>query len=321
MKILYSSAEVRHEIMKSFSTPKTRKVAIVAFVGDGADIYLPNSGNLHVVCWPNPGATNPHQIRHLIQRGVRVSFCDSLHMKLYWAKGKGAVITSANLSTGALGSGGLKEFGVLVSDREINIDKILRSLKLREPSSKELRQLDRRHDSFQVKNGSFSKKGKPATYAEWYNTIARRQWKIGWSDSYGEFSKEAIAIAKRDYDLKPQWFVSAGKNDYRREDWILSFMLRGDSASEFNWVFVDYIARLSKTEKASSTYGEQAVQVAQKSRYPIPPFFIDREFKTAFNRAMKAYGGDERIKNMRSAKPPERFLRLIYLLYSKANRR
>ena len=104
-------------------------------------------------------------------------------MKVYWAEGRGAIITSANLSTNALGSGDLKEVGVLLSDEDIDIDHLISSLKLRNPSKKELSDLDRLHDLFYVKNPPVNKKRQVPTLETWYQSIAPRLWKLGWANT------------------------------------------------------------------------------------------------------------------------------------------
>src|SRR5262245_37865896 len=112
MGVLYTAAEVRSAIVRLFSFSRGRRVAISAFVGDGAEAYLPKPSGIQLICWPKEGGTNPNALRRLMAKGVEVFFCDALHMKVYWAEGRGAVVTSANLSRNALGAGDLKEVGV-----------------------------------------------------------------------------------------------------------------------------------------------------------------------------------------------------------------
>src|ERR1017187_6390493 len=146
MQVLYTSAEVRQAIVDIFSTTRGRRVAISAFVGDGAEAFLPSPSGISLVCWPHPSGTNPRTLRKLMAKGVEVSFADSLHMKVYWSEQKGAVVTSANLSTNAMGQGDLKEFGVRLPPKQIDIDRILQHLNVRPISPAELRRLDRLHD-------------------------------------------------------------------------------------------------------------------------------------------------------------------------------
>ena len=109
MKLLHTSAAVREAIIDLSSSANKRRVAVVGFVGDGAEPYLPRPNGIELYCWPKAGGTNPNVLRRLAKKGVRVRFVDSLHMKVYWAADKGAFVTSANLSTNAMGMGDLKE--------------------------------------------------------------------------------------------------------------------------------------------------------------------------------------------------------------------
>src|SRR5690349_21276883 len=127
-QILYTSTDVRSAIIDVFRNSRGRRVAITAFVGNGVESYLPKPKGIELVCWPKAGGTNPEAIRKLIKLGVSVSFSPGLHMKIYWTEDVGAVITSANLSTNALGAGNLMEFGVLVPSKQIDINKLLRRI-------------------------------------------------------------------------------------------------------------------------------------------------------------------------------------------------
>src|SRR4051812_26338296 len=111
-KILYTSAEVRKAIIDLFTGCKGRRVAVVGFVGDGAESYLPKPSGIELICWPKAGGTNPNVLRRLAKNKVIIRFADRLHMKVYWAEGTGSIVTSANLSANALGAGNLKELGV-----------------------------------------------------------------------------------------------------------------------------------------------------------------------------------------------------------------
>ena len=97
-RLLYTSADVRQAIIRLFRSSKGHRVAISAFVGDGAEAYLPKPKGLQLICWPKAGGTNPNVLRKLMKRGVEVFFADRLHMKTYWSEDRGAVVTSANLS-------------------------------------------------------------------------------------------------------------------------------------------------------------------------------------------------------------------------------
>lgn len=315
-KILYSSGQIRKEIIKLFSSPKCRRVAIAAFVGDGVESYLPNPKRLHLICWPKAGGTNPHALRHLIKRDVKISFVDNLHMKLYWAEGRGAIITSANLSTNALGAGDLKEVGILISSKEVDIDKIISSLKLRNSTEAELQKLDRLHDSYARKNNSPRQKSQLPSFKQWYQSFARRSWKFGWADTHGNFSRNTVDIVKRDYGIKPYTFISCKYKDYKKGDWILYFMFEINSIRTINWLFVDYIVPVSKTDPVYyHRYPYQAVQINVPKHYPIPSFVIDKAFRKSFRKAISEFGGVEEIQKLKSVNLPKKFVESIYKNY------
>src|SRR5437016_5112972 len=152
LRVLYTSDAVRKTVIEMFRTATGRRVAISAFVGNGAEAYLPRPEGIELICWPKEGGTNPTMVRRLLKRGVKVEFADNLHMKLYWTADKGAVITSANLSTNALGSGNLRECGVLLRSSDLDIGKVLRSIQRRDVTRKELLELDREYKDYHKRN-------------------------------------------------------------------------------------------------------------------------------------------------------------------------
>lgn len=107
MKMLMTSNDVRKELTTLMAPSKRRRVAISAFVGKGARDYIPKPRGVELICWPRAGGTNPQELRRLKRGGVKIGFANLLHMKLYWAAGRGTLVTSANLSTNALGAGNL----------------------------------------------------------------------------------------------------------------------------------------------------------------------------------------------------------------------
>lgn len=197
-RLLYTSAAVRQAIIRLFRSAKGRRVAIAAFVGDGAEAYLPRPEGLELICWPKAGGTNPNVLRKLMKRGVQVFFADRLHMKLYWSENKGAVVTSANLSTNALGSGNLKEVGVLLQRDELDIDHVIHSLKIEPASESVLRKLDGLHKSYVKRNkASLKIGGRIGSYREWYGLPMRPEWKLGWWESTGKLASAAKEKSKK----------------------------------------------------------------------------------------------------------------------------
>jgi len=127
IKILYSSADIHAGIKRLFSqpSPRDRRVTLVAYVGSDGESYLPHPDGLRVICSPSAGGTDPETLRRMIKRGATVEFSDGLHMKVYWSRNRGCIITSANASSSALGVSSLKEAGIWPPPRVIKIDKLI----------------------------------------------------------------------------------------------------------------------------------------------------------------------------------------------------
>jgi hypothetical protein len=311
-KILYTSADVRKTIIDIFSKSRGRRVAITAFVGGGAETYLPKPAGIELVCWPQAGGTNPDAVRKLMKIGVKVVFADALHMKIYWTEDQGAVITSANLSTNALGAGGLLELGVLLHSTSIDIEKILRSIKQREVSSKELDRLEREHYIYHSRNNITIGRSRTVDFLEWYSLPNRKTWRIGYHTKTGDFSSASKEIAKAEYGIKdPNTFISCAAKTFRQADRVLTFYLGKKSISDLEWLSVDYIVPTSKTDKEyEPDYPFQALQIWPEKRYPPPPFKVDKKFCNAFAAAIKAIGFDK-IRLDDPHKPTKRLIELI----------
>ena len=219
-KLLYTSGDVRKSVIELFDDSTRHRVAVTAFVGSGAEAYLPNPKGLQLYCWPKAGGTDPDVLRKLIKRGAEVFFVDGLHMKVYWSEDKGAVVTSANLSTNALGSGNLKEIGVFLEPKEIDIDRIIQSLKIRSVSSKELKKLDLHHKQYVARNRGEGRRGfRMRSYLEWYKEPSRPEWKLGVVEGTVELASDAKAKSKNRYGVKdPEDWISCSYGEYREGD-------------------------------------------------------------------------------------------------------
>jgi len=243
-----------------------------------------------------------------------VSFVDSLHMKVYWTEDKGAVITSANLSTNALGAGNLRELGIYVPSGQLNIKKILASLKKRPVTNKELSRLDKQHHEYQKVTRDYPKAAKGVTFREWYELPFRPKWKIGWGDVEGDFSKAAKEIAKEEYNVRtPNDFAMGERNAYQKNDWVLNFDLSGETPIGVRWMSVDYVVRVPKSDKKaySTGYPFQAVQVWSPRHYPEPPFRVEPRFRNAFKKAVREFGADK-IWEQDVVRPSKSLMTLIY---------
>ncbi len=319
LKVLYTSADVRKEIIDLFSDSKNRRVAITAFVGEGAEAYLPNREGLELICWPKAGGTNPIVLRKLIKDyKVKVYFADSLHMKLYWTK-NGAIVTSANLSTNALGSGDLREMGVLLPAGQIDIDRILSSLSCRAVSRSELMKLDRDTQAYNMKSHYTKLKSPGVSFPQWYEMPFRPKWKLGCWEGDCKTSKAAEDKAKEEYGVREaNDFITCNKGNYAFGDWVLTFDLSGRKPTGIRWMCIDFVVRTSRSDRGAyiRECPYQAVQVWPKSRYPRPPFRADARFKNAFEKAVKEYGVNN-IEALATTNPPKRLLAEIFSNFRK----
>lgn len=238
-------------------------------------------------------------------------------MKVYWSENQGAVLTSANLSINALGSGNLKEIGILLSSEELDIDSLFPYINPRPVSEDELNELDRLHKLYKDRNPSESKrKPKARSFEEWYK-LSGPEWKLGWFEDCGPISSIAKERSIKEYGVvEPEDWLSARKGQYKQGDWILSFKLVR-SPTELEWISVDYIVKTPKSDKVTyiKEFPYQVVQVFPKNRYPSPPFKIkERKFKKAFSKAIREFGV-KKMKRIKNLKPSVDLIELIYHRY------
>jgi hypothetical protein len=321
-QVLYTSNDIRKCVAELFRSSKSRRVAISAFVGEGADAYLPNPDGLELICWPKPGGTNPNALRRLMKKGVIVWFADSLHMKVYWTKDLGSVISSANLSRNALGSGNLREVGIRLPPGGIDIERLISSVKRYPATKAHLLKLDRQHKLFAARNPGFNRNSKADSWQDWYFSKYRVQWKLGWWDTESSVSKTAKEISEKEFGISdPHDFIAGQIGDYSQGDCILTFFLDNERPTNFKWLHANFNIRVPRSERKGDdqSYPFQAVQVHSQAAYSAPPFSIDNRFRVAFSKAIKVFGA-ETVKSWKSAKPSQRFINEIQSHY-KANKR
>jgi hypothetical protein len=253
-----------------------------------------------------------------------VLFSDKLHMKVYWSERHGAILTSANLSTNAMGSGALKEIGVQLPPRELSISKVISSLKARRVTPKELKRLDQAHDRFQVTNRlPRTRQSTQVLYPEWYASPMRRRWFLGWWDApnparLAEATRE-ILHTRYNRPSGNVWLESQ-KGSIGENDWILHFKLTDKGATEVDWMYADHLVKVGRADKArNSAYPFQIVQVWPPKHYPPGPFAIDAPFRSAFAAATKELT-PEYIKGLVSCKPTPKLLDRILKYYKQRTR-
>ena len=263
MRVLQTSAEIRREISTLMAPGKNRRVAIAAFVGEGARAFIRSPKAVEIICWPKAGGTNPLELRRLKKAGARIRFVDRLHMKVYWAARRGTIITSANLTTNALGAGDLKEVGVLFSADSFPIDAVIRSLKSRPFNGKDMERLEREYRKLKARHRGYFANKDQVSYLEWYVLPARAEWRFGWWDTVGPASKNAKEITTADFsERSPQNFISCRKDDYRVSDWILSFRLSGRGVSRPEWIYVDFVVKVGRDDK-KAYFGDYPYQAPE----------------------------------------------------------
>ncbi|MDM8568059.1 phospholipase D family protein [Thiotrichales bacterium HSG1] len=302
-KFLPNSNSIRKSISELFFEENDEKYAVVAFVGRNAIDYLPNKKNITVICWPKAGGTSPEGIRRLLNAGIDVKFCDSLHSKIFWCKNKGMIISSANLSDNALGDSGLIEYGVMIFDRNYNFHKeVLKKLQLRKVTKEELDSLDINSNKFNRTN-SFTTNTITETYSEWFQRKYKQKWKIVW---YSETSKADDTTKNevlRRFGKDIKWkYNDVEVKKYQEGD--LVFQFRVDANEEFIprangvWFYVDMVTSTKKI-----------VQVDKLANITVP-FKIDSCFRKSFKQALSELGWDMICDD--ESYPKSEFLKLVY---------
>lgn len=281
VKILYSSNEVRREIRRVLA-PGGRRVAAVAFVGSGAEAYLPSPKGLELYCWPEASATNADTVEHLMARGVRAYFVPRLHMKVFWSERRGAVIASANLSTNALGSGGLKELGVSLPPGAVKITQLLRGLDAVPVTAAALEKL-RKLNRAQVRGG---RAGEQVTYADWYTQPRRPRWTVAATDGYAPASERAKEVTMQDRGSRePEECIACAQGAVSAEEHILVVDCYQERVGAVYWTYAHRIVRLKPSDRARREgMTTQAVQIYPMRACPPPPFAIDAKLRSALKK-------------------------------------
>ncbi|MGX1198993.1 phospholipase D family protein [Parvibaculum sp. MBR-TMA-1.3b-4.2] len=313
--VLYSSSRIHKEIKRIFSQPQPneRRVALVAYVSDGAEKYLPNVDGLEVICCLEPGATSANALGRLRDRGAVVRKSERLHAKVYWSSRKGCVICSANLSSNALGKDGTKEAGVFFEPGIVDIEKFIQETRPRTISDGDLETLNHQSKVLGVARGVSAKKAKrrAVSFSDWYEASFREPWKLGWSSDEGGVSEAAVIEAKNIYGVRqPQNHINVDEDQVSSGDWLLCFSL--PEGEEVEWMYVDFVVPVSLDDEDAyeKDYPFQAVQAHKLLFYPTPPFQINRGFQVALQSALEKHGSSK-IERQKSLKPSKAFLELI----------
>jgi hypothetical protein len=324
-KILSTGHEISDAIKTLFMFSRARRVIITAFVGIGTERYLPDPSGIELVCWPKPDSTSPNAIRVLMGLGVEVFFADNLHMKVYWAKDQGAVVTSANLTSNGLG-GGLSEIGVLLTASEFDepqIDRILLSLKKRPVSVEEFRQFEQIHTQIERLRklklpGAKALVGlpedrTPPSFKDWHDRPFSKSWKIA------TFIRGSVPLAKKAKEIlrkygvdEAEQYISVDNQELNESDWVLFFQ-EGTIDDPF-WFFVDAIVPVSPEEPAYRHGAYQLIQVGPNEVAELP-FQLSERFNDKIAKVISKLGGAKWLVSLNSVIPPQDFVEAIYEFY------
>jgi len=307
MKILYTSSEVHKAIKMVFATNQKHRIAVVAYLGRGAEAFLPAPEGLKIICCPKPGATSPSAVRSLISRGADVKFSDALHAKVYWSDG-GCVITSANISNRALGRTNQKEVGVLISSAKFNIRRLINEVEAYDITQEHMDELDKEDRRIKIALGEKIEKKTKKRFLEWYESPYKESWKMGWwEESDLETAKTAIEKSKKEYEVtEPVAALNVAKSQVHTNDWLLCFEITETGVKNIEWMYVDFVVPVGAKDKFAyeKDYPYQAIQVHNLNQYPETPFTIDNKFRAAFQKAVKSYGVNK-IEDSKKLIPPK----------------
>ena len=310
MKILYTSRDVHKAIKTVFENNQQRRIAVVAYLGESAETFLPAPKGLKIICCPEPGATSPSSVRSLISRGAEVQFADDLHAKVYWSEG-GCVITSANISSRALGRINQKEAGILIDSGSFDIDRLINEVKPYDITQKNMDSLERQDRKIRRVTGIRQKKKTVKHFSEWHTSPYREPWKIGWwSESDLKTAKSAKEKTKKEYDVSdPVGVLNVEKSQVQANDWLLCFKITENGIKNIEWMYVDFVVSVDAKDKGAyeKDYPYQAIQVHKLKQYPEPPFTVEKQFRAAFEKATEYYG-TEKIENSKKLVPPKSLL-------------
>jgi hypothetical protein len=315
MKILYTTAEIRRKITEILAHSKGRRVVVSAFVGAGSEVYLPKPQGLELICWPQPGSTNPNTIRELIQRGVNVSFAQKMHIKLYWTSDLGSIITSANLSSNALGSGGQLELGAFLQPGQVNIEKILTHIDAKPVTKTSLHNLELAHHEYIKHNPQeHITTSRTRRFNNWFEQKPKEPWKFAvWDTSNIQLSSRAKNLLTEEFgNSRCHEWMSADRNDFSDNDWVLCLRETPKRLGHASWMFVHHAVQVPVAErkKRNDGYPIQIIQVSSLKLYEKPPFSLaDKKIQQAIKMAYKKVQPSD-------GKPGAAFINAIHNFYN-----
>lgn len=92
--ILKGEGAIRSKIRDLFSTrqPSRRRLILGPLKDLAVFDYLPDIHNIELYSWDQDSFTDKTPFTSLAKRGAKINWVNPMHLRLYWVKGKGAVI-------------------------------------------------------------------------------------------------------------------------------------------------------------------------------------------------------------------------------------
>jgi hypothetical protein len=296
-EVLYNSAKISARIRTLFKEPSSsdRRVVLVAYVGRNYAQFLPDVRGIEIVCSPTAGATSASAVSELKTSGAVVKFSDELHMKVYWSAERGCLITSANLSANALQRGKLKEVGVFLNSKDVEIDELLKEAQPYSVTDAHLRKLKKKEDQIDraMALAGLRRPQPGFQYLEWYKQTAptRKEWKLGYWDVDVDFAVAGKELAKSMGRSEPVNCYNVADKQVADGDWLLQFQIdprkKRVMGSSLQWMFVDGIVPNDRKEDDDLPY--QAIQIWPDHKCPHPPFAVTPAFVKAFKAALEQH--------------------------------
>lgn len=288
-QVLYSSLAVKNKVLELMKDDTCKRVIVVAFVGIDAEEYLEKPKGIQLICWPHPGSTNPESLVRLEKLGVKIEFCDRLHMKIYHSSRHGTIVASSNLTNNAFGENGLKEAGVFLNKYEFNIDRIINSLERRKPNEEDFKKLWEAYDNNinNIRGGKSSRKRK---YSEWVeDPISRKPFKLAvYIETNDEYPDEVINEANKFGLNEPLDSFYCTNVDFNVGDWLLCVQVINKTITgKLSWMFVESKVKLRK--RVEENYCVLQFKLLKNEE----PFQLDSKIIRAIISVCKDLGADE----------------------------
>ncbi len=238
-----------------------------------------------------------------------------MHIKLYWTSDKGSVITSANLSSNALGSGGQLELGAYLQPGQVNIEKVLSHIQAKSVSPTALRNLELAHHEY-IKRNPQEHISTPDTrnFNKWFESKPREPWKFSvWDVASIKLSSRAKSLLINEFGSSScyEW-MSADKGDFNDNDWILCLRETPNRLGGITWMFAHHVVPVPQVErkKLNGGYAAQVLQVGTLKRYEKPPFsLVGKKIQQAVRNAYQEMQPDR-------SKPTVGFINAIRRYYN-----